>query len=89
MYLEKQVIALSRYFIYEQNTAYNRQKFIDAIKPVFETAKTNGGIKEYMIKCDDAINTPDVIDNNEMRCIVAIKPIKVLEWIICDFVCTN
>lgn len=89
LYLEKQVALASRYFVYEQNTAYNRQRFIDNIRPILEKAKIDGGIVEYGIKCDDSLNTPDVIDNNELRCIIGIKPVKVLEWIICDFVCTN
>jgi len=44
---------------------------------------------EYYIKCDETNNPPNVIDNNEMRCSIAVKPVKSIEFIILNFVCTN
>ena len=89
LYLEKQTIQLARHFLYEGNTAYLRQQFIDAITPIFDDAENNGGIIEYAIKCDEELNTPQVIDNNEMRCKIAIKPTKALEFLVLDFIVTN
>ena len=47
------------------------------------------GIKEYGIKCDDELNTTQVIENNELRCKIAIKPVKVVDWIIIDLISTR
>ena len=87
--LEREVGRIARYHLYEGNTAWQRQRFVDAIKPLFENAKQRNGILEYYIKCDDDNNTPNVIDNNEMRCSIAVKPVKTIEFILLNFVCTN
>lgn len=89
LYLEKQVVRIARYFVYEGNTAWQRQRFVDQIKPLFETAKQRNGIVEYYIKCDEDNNTTNVIENNELRCSIAVKPVKTIEFILLNFVCTN
>ena len=86
---EKKVANVARHFVYEQNSPYMRQQFVDNISPILENAVAGSGISEYAIKCDDELNTPQVIDNNEMRCKIAVKPVKVVDWIVIDFICTN
>lgn len=85
--LERYVYKIARYYVYEGNTAYNRQRFVDQIVPYFETVKRSGGMYDYKIICDETINTPDVIDNNELRIKIGIKPTKTIEFILLQFVC--
>lgn len=85
LWLEKRVIAVARYFLYEGNNEYNRQRFVDTISPIFEEAKNGDGVRDYVIRCDDTLNTDVVIDNNEMRCQIALIPVKAIEWIVIDF----
>jgi len=87
--LEKQVTRAAKYFLYEGNTSYQRQKFVDTIRPFFEAAVNGAGIAEYAIKCDDELNTTQVIENNELRCKIAVKPIKTIEFIVLDFIATS
>lgn len=87
--LEKRVARVARTFVYEQNTPYTRQRFVDLIRPILEDAVSGDGISEYAIKCDDELNTPQVIENNEMRCKIGVKPIKVVDWIVIDAICVN
>lgn len=89
LWLERRVAAKARRFLYEGNTAYLRQKFVDSIRTDFEDAKNGAGIIDYAIRCDDALNTADVIDRNELRCVCAVKPVKTVEWIRIDFIVTN
>ena len=84
--LERAAFKVARYFVYEGHTAYTRQRFVDAIDPYFKQAKANGGIYDYMIICDESINTPEVIDNNELRVKIGIKPVKTIEFIMMDFI---
>ena len=84
--LERQTYLAARYFNYEGNTAYTRQRFIDAIEPLYKNAKANSGIYDYKLICDESNNTDDMIDNNEMHAKVGIKPVKSIEWIIIDFI---
>jgi hypothetical protein len=87
--LEKQVAAVSRYFVYEKNTDYLRQKFVDALAPIFDEAVQTNGISEYKIACDSNNNTAQTIDNNELHCVIAVKPVKTIEFIIMNFICTS
>lgn len=87
--LEKSVAEIAKHFVYEQNTAYMRQQFVDMIDPILKNAVAGSGISEYAIKCDEELNTQQVIDSNEMRCKIAVKPVKVVDWIVIDFICTN
>ena len=89
LYLEKRVARVARAFVYEQNTPYMRQQLVDTIRPILEDAVSGSGISEYAIKCDEEINTPQVVDNNEMRCKIAVRPIKVVDWIVINLICLN
>lgn len=83
--LERATYQTARYYVYEPNNAFTRQRFIDAIDPLFSNAKIGGGIYDYKIKCDDGNNTPTVIDANEMVIDIAIKPTRTAEFILCNF----
>lgn len=89
LYLEKNVGRVAQFFKYEDNSQYRRQLFVDTIRPLFEDAVKGNGIAEYAIKCDDENNTDQTIENNELHCKIAIRPIKTIEFIVLDFICTN
>jgi phage tail sheath protein FI len=89
--LERQVYKTLRYFVYENNTAYIRQRIVDALDPIMKSAwqAGNGGINRYKIICDESINTPNVIDNNELKVAIGIVPNKSAEFIMVDFILGN
>ncbi len=62
---------------------------MDTLRPIFEDAVKRGGLREYAIKCDDEINTNNVIENNELRCRIAVKPVKVVDFIVLDFIASR
>lgn len=82
--LEKQIIEVARHFLYEGNTAWLRQSFVDQLKPIYEDAITGNGILDYAIKCDEELNTTQTIENHELHCKIGIKPVKTVEWIVID-----
>lgn len=84
--LERFVFKTARYFVYEPNTQYTRNRFVDALTPYFSQVKTAGGMYDFKIICDESINTPEVIDNNELRIRIGIKPTKTIEFINVEFV---
>lgn len=84
--LERFVWKTARFFVYEPNTAYTRSRFVDALTPYFSEVKTAGGMYDFKIICDESINTPNVIDNNELRVRIGIKPSKTIEFILIEFV---
>ncbi|MDD4110028.1 MAG: phage tail sheath subtilisin-like domain-containing protein [Clostridia bacterium] len=89
LWCEKAVMALAKYYVFEQNTVFTRNRLKLAIDPVLSFAKSNEGIYEYMIVCDDRNNTTDVIDRNELIVDVYIKPVRVAEYILINFIATR
>lgn len=87
--LERLTYQVCRYYIYQPNNLFTRRRLVDQLTPVFQTIKQQGGIYDYMIKCDDQNNTPDVVDKNELKIAILIKPVKTVEFILVDFVATK
>lgn len=85
--LERAVYNTARTFVYELNNAYNRQRFVDLLDPIFANVKAAGGCYDYKIICDESINTPEVIDNNELRIVIGVQPTKVAEFVLVQFYC--
>ena len=83
--LERQTFKVARYFVYEGNTAYTRQRLIDTLDPIFYKVKCGGGLYDYKIICDESINDANTIDNNELKVKIGLKPVKTAEFILIDF----
>lgn len=84
--LERATYKAMRWFLYEGNTAYLRQRVVDALDPYFKQCKIGGGCYDYVIKCDESNNTPETIDNNELHVSIGVKPVKTVEFVIVDFI---
>ena len=87
--LERYAYNVSRTFKYQVNNAYTREQFVATLKPKFEDYTLRGGIYEYLIKVDSTNNTPETIDNNELRGDIFIKPARLIEFILLNFVGTS
>lgn len=87
--LERRVFKIARNYIYEPNTADTRQQFVDNITPIFSSTKAQGGCYDYKIICDESLNTPQVIDNNELRVRIGVQPVKTIEFILLEFVASR
>ena len=87
--LEKRVRYIAKFFKYEGITDYLMMRFRDSLTPIFEDVKNKGGIRDYYIICDQRNNNANTIDNNELHCTIAVRPVKSLEFILLSFVCTN
>jgi hypothetical protein len=87
--LERPTKKVSQFFVFEPNTEFTRTRFVNTLIPLFEFAKQNGGLYDYLIIADERNNTPEVIDNNELRATVLIKPVRTAEYILIEFVATR
>lgn len=83
---KRHVANTSRYLVFEQNSEETRARFLEITEPWFRNAKQKQGVYEFKIKMDRENNTPDVIDRNEMRAQIWLKPTKTAEKIIVDFI---
>jgi len=89
LFLEKATQGTLKFFLFEPNSISTRTRLVGAISPIFEQAKVNDGIYNYQIICDERNNTPDVIDNNELKVSIYIQPVRTAEFILADFIATR
>ena len=87
--LERPVKKASRFFVFEQNSEFTRTRVVNTLTPVFERAKNNEGLYDYLIVCDERNNTPTVIDANELIVDIYIKPTRAAEYILVNFYATR
>ena len=87
--LERPTKKASQFFVFEPNNEFTRTRFVNTLNPLFEFAKQNGGVYDYLIVADERVNTPMVIDDNELRASIYLKPVRTAEFIIVEFVATT
>ena len=87
--LERPTKKVSRFFVFEQNTEFTRTRIVNTLTPIFERAKNNEGLFDYLIVCDERNNTPAVIDANELVVDIYIKPTRTAEFILVNFYATR
>lgn len=87
--LEKEAQRLLKYYVFEPNDFATRNRLVASLTPVFAQAKLNDGCYDYLIVCDTTNNTPDVIDNNELKVSIYIQPVRAAEFILADFIATR
>jgi hypothetical protein len=87
--LEKATKNTAKFFVFEPNTLFTRTQVINVLAPIFENAKNTEGLYDYRIICDERNNTPDVIDNNELKIDIYIQPVRTAEFILVNFYATR
>ena len=87
--LERPTKQLTRQFVFEQNSEFTRTRLVNALTPIFERARNNEGLFDYLIVCDERNNTPSVIDANELVVDIYLKPTRTAEFILVNFYATR
>ena len=73
-------------FVFEQNTAINRNKFVNEITPYLESIQQKQGLYAFKVVMDETNNTPDVIDRNQLVGQIYVQPTRTAEFINLDFI---
>ena len=87
--LEASVRDTIKFFVFEPNTLFTRTQILNALSPIFDNAKNTDGLYDYLLVCDERNNTPNVIDNNELKVDIYIKPVRTAEFILVTFYATR
>jgi phage tail sheath protein FI len=87
--LERPTKKAAQFFVFEPNNEFTRTRLVNTLTPIFEFAKQNGGCYDYLIVCDERNNTPQVIDTNELKVDILIKPTRTAEFILITFTATR
>jgi phage tail sheath protein FI len=72
--------------VFEQNTITTRNKFLSQVNPYLENIKQKQGLYAFKVIMDDTLNTPDVIDRNQLVGQIYIQPTRTAEFINLDFI---
>ena len=87
--LERPTKKAAQFFVFEPNTEFTRTRLVNVLTPIFERAKQNQGVYDYLIVCDERNNTPQVIDENKLRVDIYLKPVRTAEFILVTFYATR
>jgi hypothetical protein len=75
--------------LFELNDELTRANFRNIVEPYLRDVQAKRGIYGFLVICDTTNNTPDVIDNNEFRADIFLKPAKSINYITLTFVATR
>ena len=89
IFIEKAIAQASKYYLFEQNTDLTRQLFAATINPLLRDIKGKQGITDFYVDIGSNVNTPDTIDNGELRANIFIKPVRSIRFISLNFVATR
>ena len=84
--LEKSIARMAESFLFEFNDAFTRSRFTSTVDPFLRDIQGRGGIQDYAVVCDDSNNTSEVVDRNEFRGDIFIKPSRSINFIQLQFV---
>ena len=75
--------------LFELNDELTRANFRNIVEPYLRDIEAKRGLYGYLVVCDATNNTPDVIDNNEFRADIFLKPARSINYVTLTFVATR
>ena len=75
--------------LFELNDSNTRANFVNIVEPYLRDVQAKRGIYDFRVICDETNNTPNVIDNNEFRADIFLKPTKSINFVTLTFVATR
>ena len=87
--LESSIERAARAQLFEFNDTITRANFINIVEPYLRDVKSKRGITDFVVVCDESNNTPDVIDGNQFKADIYIKPARSINFIGLTFVATR
>ena len=75
--------------LFELNDVNTRSNFVNIVEPYLRDVQAKRGLYDFLVVCDETNNTPDVIDNNEFRADIYLKPAKSINFVTLTFVATR
>ena len=75
--------------LFELNDVNTRSNFVNIVEPYLRDVQAKRGLYDFLVVCDETNNTPDIIDNNEFRADIYLKPAKSINYVTLTFVATR
>ena len=87
--LEKAISTAAKAQLFEFNDEFTRNDFKNAVNPFLRDVQGRRGITDFTVVCDGTNNTGDVVDRNEFRADIFIKPNRAINFITLTFVASK
>jgi hypothetical protein len=87
--LEKAISTAAKFQLFEFNDEFTRAQFRNLVEPFIRDVQGRRGITDFAVVCDTTNNTGDVIDRNEFRADIYIKPARSINFIQLNFIATR
>ena len=82
---EQNIAAIAKYYLGENNDAFTRSLFSNAVRPYIRQLANMGAIYDGKVKCDEDNNPAEVIAANQMVAGIWLKPEYSINWVYLDF----
>lgn len=87
--IEESIERAARAQLFEFNDLITRSNFINIVEPYLRDVKSKRGITDFLVICDESNNTPDIIDSNQFKADIFVKPARSINFIGLTFVATR
>ena len=87
--IETAIERAARAQLFEFNDSITRANFVNIVEPYLRDVQAKRGITDFLVVCDESNNTADVIDANEFRADIFVKPARSINFIGLTFVATR
>ena len=87
--VEKAIARAARAQLFEFNDVVTRTLFVQIVDPYLRDVQSRRGITDYLVVCDESNNPASVVDSNEFRADIYIKPARSINFITLTFVATR
>jgi hypothetical protein len=87
--LARRVSRIGLQYVFEQNTASTRARFVSQLTPELTLVQSQSGIETFSITMDETNNTQTDIEQNKLNGRIVIVPTRAVEYIAIDFIITN
>jgi phage tail sheath protein FI len=84
--LEKSIARMANSFLFEFNDSFTRSRFVSTVEPFLTNVQGRQGIQDFAIVCDESNNSGEVVDRNEFRGDIYVKPSRSINFIQLQFV---
>lgn len=84
--LERAIGRAAEQVMFEFNDEFTRADFTNIVEPVLREVQGRRGITDFRVVCDETNNTPEVVDRNEFKADIFIKPARSINFVTLSFV---
>lgn len=84
--LEKAIATAAKFQLFEINDSFTQAQFRNLVEPFLRDVRGRRGVTDFKVVCDSTNNTGEVIDRNEFKASILVKPARSINTIYLDFV---